>query len=358
MLYEVDFLPVGDTFGDAIVIRYGDEESGYWLHVVDGGRTDTSQTIINHIEKYYSGYHINHMVLSHADNDHACGLIGVLKHFEVKNLWMNRPWLYAGEVLHHFHGNFTHQGLIDEMKERHPYLVELEQIANEKGTQIHEVFQGAKIGCFTILAPSRQRYIDLIPDLEKTPTSYKVEDASSQQFGLLKSLMEAAKKWLEEKWDVETLSDNPQPPTSASNESCVVQYAQLGERGRDRVLLTADVGPVGLTEAADYAHALQLPMPKFVQIPHHGSRHNVTPAVLDRWLGPRTAEGTHVGTAFCSIGANKPDYPRGQVKNAFMRRGFKVYSTRTAWLSHYEGEGHPGVVPATPEEFDSKVEAP
>lgn len=354
MTYEVDFLPVGDSYGDAIVVRYGDEQSGYWLHVVDGGRTDTSQTIIDHVEKYYPGYFINHMVLSHADNDHACGLIGVLQHFEVKNLWMNRPWLYANEVLQHFHGNFTLQGLIDAMKEMHPYLVELEQIAIDKGTQIHEVFQGTQIGRFTVLAPSKPRYIDLIPDFEKTPTSYKTEDAAPQQFGLLKSLMEAAKKWLEEKWDIETLSDNPQPPTSASNESCVVQYGQL-EEGKG-VLLTADVGPVGLTEAADYAQALQLPMPKFVQMPHHGSRHNVTPAVLDRWLGQRKAEGSVVGTSFCSIGANKPDYPRGQVKNAFIRRGFKVFATRTNWLSHYSGEGHPGIVPATPEEFASRVE--
>lgn len=355
MAYEVDFLPVGDSFGDAIVARYGNDQSGYLLHLVDGGRTDTSQTIIDHIQTFYPGYYINHMVLSHADNDHACGLIDVLRHFRVDHLWMNRPWLYAGEVLHHFHGNFTLQGLIDAMKEKHPYLVELEQIALAKGTQIHEVFQGSQIGGFTVLAPSKQRYIDLIPDLEKTPTSYKAEDAAPQQFGLIKALLEAAKKWLDEKWDVETLSDNPQPPTSASNESCVVQYAILDGKG---VLLTADVGPVGLTEAADYAQLLQLPMPGFVQMPHHGSRHNVTPTVLDRWLGPRKAPGVHVGTSFCSIGANKPDYPRGQVKNAFIRRGFKVYATRTHWLSDYSGGGHPGVVPATPEEFADKVEAP
>lgn len=353
MAYEVDFLPVGDSFGDAIVIRYGDDTAGYYLHVVDGGRTDTAQTIIQHIDTYYPNYFINHMVVSHADNDHACGLIGVLERFDVKHLWMNRPWLYASEVIQHFHGNFTLQGLIDDIKERHSYLVELEKLALQKGTQIHEVFQGAQIGRFTVLAPSRQRYVELIPDFEKTPTSYK-EDAAPKQFGLLKALMEAAKTWLDEKWDIETLADNPQPPTSASNESCVVQYAEL-ESG-SRVLLTADVGPVGLTEAADYAAALRLQTPNFVQMPHHGSRHNVTPAVLDRWLGPRKPEGTHVGTSFCSIGANKPDYPRGQVKNAFIRRGYKVYATRTKWLSHYAGNGHSGMSPAVAEEFASKVE--
>ncbi|WP_200232388.1 ComEC/Rec2 family competence protein, partial [Rubrivivax gelatinosus] len=289
MAYEIDFLPVGDSYGDAIVVRYGDETSGYYLHVVDGGRSDTGQTIINHIDRFYPGYFIDHMILSHADNDHACGLIDVLRRFDVKNLWMNRPWLYANEVIQHFHGNYTLAGLIDEMKKRHPYLVELENIAESKGTQIHEAFQGNCIGRFRILAPSRHRYVDLISEFEKTPTSYRAEYRAPSQLGLLRSLKEQAMKRLEEAWDVETLSDNPQPPTSASNESCIVQYAELDNRG---VLLTADVGPEGLTEAADYANALNLRMPGFVQMPHHGSRHNVTPAVLDRWLGPRKAKGT------------------------------------------------------------------
>lgn len=355
MPFEVDFLPVGDSYGDAIVIRYGDEGAGYYLHVVDGGRTDTADTIIKHINDYYPGYHINHMVVSHADNDHACGLIGVMKHFKVKHLWMNRPWLYAQQTLHHFHGNYTLQGLIDEMKERHSYLVELEELAKAQGTQIHEAFQGATIGQFTVLAPTRERYISLIPDLEKTPTSYKADSATTS-FPLLKSILEAAKKWLEENWDVETLSENPQPPTSASNESCVVQYATL-EEGKKRILLTADVGPVGLTEAADYAASLGFSYPTFVQMPHHGSRHNVTPTVLNRWLGPKKAKGTESGTAFCSIGANKPEYPRGQVKNAFIRRGFKVFANRKGMISHYSGAGHPNLYALTPEPFDDKVES-
>ncbi len=355
MPFEVDFLPVGDSYGDAIVIRYGDAGTGYFLHVIDGGRTDTADTIIKHINNYYPGYYINHMVVSHADNDHACGLVGVIRYFKVKHLWMNRPWLYAQQTLQHFHGNYTLQGLIDEMKQRHSYLVELEELAAAQGTQIHEAFQGATIGRFTVLAPTRERYICLIPDLEKTPTSYKVESATTS-FPLLKSILEAAKKWLEENWDVETLSENPQPPTSASNESCVVQYATL-EAGK-HILLTADVGPVGLNEAANYAASLGLSYPTFVQMPHHGSRHNVTPAVLDRWLGPRKAKGTAIGTAFCSIGAGKPEYPRGQVKNAFIRRGFTVYANRMIAISHSSGGGHPGFGPLPPETFDEKVEAP
>lgn len=351
MSYEVDFLPVGEGSGDAIVIRYGDDVNGYYLHVVDGGRAATAETIITHINTFYLGYYINHMVLSHADDDHATGLIGVMENIEVKNLWMNRPWLYADQILHHFHGNFTLQGLINNIKERHPYLVELERLAIEKGTHIHEVFQGARIGAFTVLAPTRERYITLIPDFGKTPNRYTTEAADSREFSLLRSLVEGAKTLLEN-WDIETLASNTE--TSASNESCVVQYAVLEEKG---ILLTADVGPIGLAEAADYGAQLGLNRPRFVQVPHHGSRHNVTPSVLDTWLGPKQPPGTVVGTAFCSVGSNKHEYPRAQVKNAFMRRGFKVYSTRTKWISHYKGAGHPNMAPAVAEEFANEVES-
>ena len=53
MKYEVDFFPVGEGSGDAIVIRYGDDMNGYSLHVVDGGRTETAEAIINHISQSY-----------------------------------------------------------------------------------------------------------------------------------------------------------------------------------------------------------------------------------------------------------------------------------------------------------------
>lgn len=348
-MYEIDFLPVGPGNGDAICIRYGNDQSGYYLHVVDGGYTDTADTIISHIETHYGKhYFINHMVLSHADNDHAAGLIGALNRLKVENLWINRPWLYAAEILPHFHGNYTLYGLIQKIRDMHPYLVELEKIANSKGTLIHEVFQGNMIGPFRVLAPSRRRYISLLPDLDKTPTSYMDEQVAA----FLKGMLEGTKNWLDETWDIETLSNNPRPATSASNETCVVQHAIIEN---SRILLTADVGPSGLNEAADYANSLGLLQPPhFVQVPHHG---NVTPAVLDRWLGPRMAKGGTYGRAFCSIGVGKFDYPRAQVKNAFQRRGYPVHVTRGVSKTHFYGrELRPGWSPSTPELFADRVE--
>jgi beta-lactamase superfamily II metal-dependent hydrolase len=237
------------------------------LSEIDGGFASTADTVINHIERTYgTGRIIAHVVLSHADNDHATGLIGILEHFEVRNLWMNRPWRWAAQCIDSFHGNYTVDGLVVKMRAMHPYLIELENIAARRNIPVHDVFQGHMIGPFRVLAPSRNRYIKLIPDLDKTPPSY--EEAKGPINYMLNALREVAEK-VKEAVDVETLDDNP-PTTSASNETSVVQHAVIDGQG---ILLTADVGPEGLTEAANYAGALGLLIPpRVVQIPHHGSR--------------------------------------------------------------------------------------
>lgn len=329
--FEVDFLPVGeDGSGDAITVRYS-IGAGFGIVVIDGGHTSTAETVINHITSFYgSDVIIDDMVLSHADDDHARGLIGVLNHFEVRRLWMNRPWLYCAEIIDFFHGNFTLAGIEREIKERHPYLVELEAIAASKGTEVRDVFQGAEIGPFTVMAPSRQRYIDLVPELAKTPDTYGTASVVGNIWGAAKSAVKA----VFEAWNVETLSDNPEP-TSPSNETSTVLLGQLGSK---KVLLTGDVGPEGLGEAALYANALgRLSAPDLVQVPHHGSRRNVTPTILDVWLGEALLEGTR-GVAYCSVAKGKlGTYPRRTVSNAFRRRGYPVHVTHGNAKGHRHG---------------------
>jgi hypothetical protein len=334
--YEIEFLPVGESSGDAILVRYGDERNGYAIHLIDGAYTDTAERIIKHLDTYYGERIIDHMILSHADDDHATGLIEVLKNCVVSNLWMNRPWLHAAEVVQNFHGNYTVAGLASKMRELHPYLIELESIALRRRIPIHPTFQGAQIGAFTVLAPSRERYISLIPELDKTPTSY-APSAAADIFGGLGLLekIKAGVKWIKETWQRETLVDGLE--TSASNETCLVQWAQLDGHN---VLLTADVGPKGLQEAAHYAYQRGILVPpQFVQVPHHGSRHNVSKSTLNWWLGEPLADPTATtrGVAYCSVGEGEKaeEYPRKVVSNAFLRRGYPVHVTRGISKRHY-----------------------
>jgi hypothetical protein len=94
----------------------------------------------------------------------TAGLIPVFEPFDVKNLYMNCPWLYAYEVIDQFGGNWTIEGWIADVRSRHEYLAELEDIARSRNMEPQEAFRG--IGPSLVLAPSRQRYVSLIPDLE------------------------------------------------------------------------------------------------------------------------------------------------------------------------------------------------
>ena len=82
-------------------------------------------------------------------------------------------------------------------------------------------------------------------------------------------------------------------------------------------------------KAAHYAVAAGLyGMLSLVQVPHHGSRRNVTPAVRDTWLGkPMERINAKVGSAFCSVDNDAATYPRKTVKNAFTRRGYPDYES-------------------------------
>jgi beta-lactamase superfamily II metal-dependent hydrolase len=355
MAYEVDFLPVGDSNGDAICIRYGTPETGYTIHVVDGGYTDTGQDIVNHIKKYYDNpTFIDHVVCTHADQDHASGLKTVLENFQVGALWVNRPWLYAGEIIDSFHGNWTVDGLQKHIRSEYSTIADLEDIATRRGIPIREVFAGYNIGAFKVLSPFKAEYLKLIPDLDRTPQSY-AEQASQRDFGTraLAYLKEALQNFVET-WSTERLGGY-EFDVGASNESSVVQMGIIDGR---RIVLTADAGPKALSDAFDAANQMQIMgTPDVFQVPHHGSRRNVTPAILDKWLGTPVTEGTTRGTALCSVGKNKPEYPRRRVANAFLRRGYPVISTRENPKSNYYGmPNKPGWVAAKPEPFFHQYE--
>jgi hypothetical protein len=348
MPFAVEFLPVGDSDGDAILVQWG-EENGYWLNLIDGGYASVGENVIAHIEEHYGrDVTIHNMIVSHADNDHAAGLIPVFKRFNVGTLWMNRPWLYAHEVIDEFHGNWTIEGWIEYVRDQHEYLVELESLARARGMEPREIFQGAQVGVSHVLAPSRERYVKLIPDLDKTPPPYKSEAAG------VRGLFEAARDVLnrvKETLQIETLDADP-PATSASNETSVVQ---LVSHENHSALLTADAGPEALAEAADYAATLGVNRPDVVQIPHQGSRRNVTPVVLNAWLGQPNGGADERGQAYVMVGAKKPDHPRKKVKNAFIRRGYPVFVGRTGWMRSYWGFAARGV-PLTAEPFSHDVE--
>ncbi len=363
MAHEIDFLAVGDgeRSGDAIALRYSYGDS-YGIHVIDGGDQDAGERMVDHIRKYYeSPTFIDAVVCTHGDDDHSSGLREVVKAFDIGGIWMNRPWMYAHLVIDAFKDKrMTEASLERHLREEYPILVEIEEIAQDRRIPMYEAFQRGTPGAFTILAPSRERYLQLIPEFSRTPEQAASHQSHSSVWTnplakVAQPVLDAV-KWVAETWGLETLEENVE--TSASNESSVVQLAQLDGK---RILLTGDAGVIALGEAANYAEGRGCPLPgiDFMQVPHHGSRHNVSPSSLDRWLGPRLPDGGSRGTvAYASVAKATKTHPRKKVVNAFIRRGAKVYATKGTSVWHHRGTPlREGWGPVNPLEFSEHVEA-
>jgi beta-lactamase superfamily II metal-dependent hydrolase len=364
---EIEFLPVGDASkaGDAIVVRYG-EVGAYQLMIVDGGNVESGKELVTHIRSQF-GYNsvIEHVVLTHSDTDHASGLREVLAEFPVRNLWLHMPWTFAGESRPFFaNKSWTDDGLEKALRNEYSLIDELVTLAIEKNITVQQPFAGATIGPFRVLSPFRGVYPRLIPQFDRTaaPDQAAIEAVNcwigKQPNALAKfiaNIVEKIQNLTTETWGNERLKDGG--VTSATNETSVVLY---GECSAGKVLLTGDAGYWGLSMAAHYAEQSGLALQNFdfVQIPHHGSRRNVGPTILNHLLGPiRLESAARTSLALVSSPKDDATHPRKMVLNAFLRRGFNWSATQGVKKVYWGGfpprPGYSGLPPAM---FHTQVE--
>jgi beta-lactamase superfamily II metal-dependent hydrolase len=363
--YEIEFIHVGtgNRNGDAIVVRYG-EAGNYKILVYDGGTLKSGEDVVAHIKQNYNTTVVDDVVNSHPDGDHASGLRVVIEELDVKRVHMHRPWEHSSKILEYFKdGRITDTSLAERLQEKMRAAYEVEQLALERNILQPEPFQGMSIGGFVVLSPPQDWYIhSLIADFEKSPEPKAEKSFAAGAMDSLTKVIETARAkietWIDEHWDLETLHEDVE--TSAENESSVVLYGPYGSS--KGLLLTGDAGVQALSRAADYLEGRGYSLPnnlRFVQIPHHGSRHNVSPSVLNRILGPILPHGSErKKIAFASTSTECDTHPRKVVTNAFMRRGFNCYQHRNkSWIRQVVGTmPHRSATTLVPIPFHSKVE--
>jgi beta-lactamase superfamily II metal-dependent hydrolase len=364
--YEVDFLPVGngEKSGDGIAVRFGNlagDRNEQFVIVIDGGTQESGQALVDHIRKHYQTDEVDLVVSTHPDADHASGLKVVLEQLEVNRLWLHRPWQHSADIRGRFaSARLTTGGLKRFIRKSLTTARDLEELAQQKDIPIDEPFSDVSLpfqglGIF-VLGPSEDYYESLLPHFRCTPKA-KEEPADA----LLARLIELAKEGVKrifESWGFETLTDPEEDATSPENNSSVVLLLHIGDRV---LLLTADAGIPALARAANHAEDLGINLPDadFVQIPHHGSRRNVGPTLLNRILGPKLPEGSPMKlTAFVSASKEgAPKHPAKKVTNAFQRRGAKVIGTLgDGILHHHNAPRRAGWHAATPIPFYDQVE--
>lgn len=362
--YEIDFLPVGNgnKSGDAIAIRYG-TQGNYKIMAVDGGTKKSGQKLVEHIREYYQTDYVDYVVNTHPDQDHASGLTEVLENLRVGELWIHRPWAYIDKIVKYIDNPQTpfsrdRRTTIQSIKDRfqweyYKYAKELERIANKKGIIINEPYENSQIGEFIVLSPSKNWHLfNLIPNSNKTE---EIVSTTESSYTLIRTGLENILN-IGESLGFETLRNGGE--TSRENESSVILYAKFNNQG---ILLTGDAGNEALQKAYKFAidNGVDISQNlKFIQIPHHGSRRNVSPKILNQIIGAVGKKEKESITAFVSAGKNDINHPRRVVTNAFIRRGCKVIETKGSTKHHHRGmPKREGWTIAKPTPFYDKVES-
>lgn len=328
MSVQIEFLAVGDETkgGDAIIVCIGPPEGPrheQTIIVVDGGYKANGDQIVEMINTWYGTNQVDIVVSSHPDQDHISGLFPVLEQMDVRQLLMHLPWNHSSELAAIRPYEFKSAKLSDYVEKSLTEASSLDQLATRLGIPIIEPFTGVGTanGTFQVLGPGRDFYeeqLALVPDGGTTSTR------------LTKMLTDLARKAVHFVEDLFTdnLSDNE--TTSPRNNTSVISL--ISDPDSDyQILLTADAGIPALERVVPELRARGINPGDLdlVQVPHHGSRHNVGPTLLNDLLGQPGVDGGR-GQAVASVPAKNPNgrHPNKRVTNAFRRRGYPVTVTQ------------------------------
>jgi beta-lactamase superfamily II metal-dependent hydrolase len=357
--YEVDFLPVGEgeKCGDAIALRFGTllaNPPQQTVVVIDGGFKESGAALVEHIRGYYNTEVVDAVVSTHPDNDHSSGLETVLNELDVRNLVMHLPWNHTQDTSHLFEDDrVTDESVKRALKESLETARNLEKLAKQKKINIVEPFWGLTgfNKAVRVVGPTEEFYKNLLPGYRGTP-----EPRAGLAYGfkqLVEKTKEAVKK-IAENWGYETLDDTGE--TSAENNSSAILLFTIGDQS---LLFTGDAGIPALSEAVErlQAEGFDFSTLRFVQVPHHGSRRNVGPTLLNTLIGPKTSQPITIKTAFASVPPEgAPKHPAKKVTNAFLRRGAPVHVTADGKKCYRQNAPERGWSNSIPLPFYDEVE--
>ena len=365
MPFQVDVFPVGDksTSGDAIALRFGRFDTGrrddQFVTVIDGGFLETGQTVVRHIREVYRTDTVDAVISTHPDADHASGLEPVMTDLRVGALYMHQPWNHTEDIARMFtDGRVSDDSVAAGIRESLQDVRDLETTARRRGIPIIEPFTDVALGLneqnkIMVVGPTLAYYESLLPEFRCTPAA-----RNQGLVAAVRRILEQGKELalsVAEQLHIETLQD-PIEETHAENNSSVVSVVRSD--GQD-MLFTADAGIAALTNVLDLLDSRGYDMSnfQFIQVPHHGSKRNVGPTLLDRLLGPRLNSDVELKKAFLSASKEgEPKHPSLRVLNAFRRRGARVYRPNTGLFLYHSNAPRDGYLTAQPAPFFSQVE--
>lgn len=313
------------SLGDADSLLVTHWADGRYIRVLIDGGNKGSAPIVRQFLKNRGISHLQHVVCTHPHDDHAGGLVDLLADLTltIDHVWIHRPQLHVSMLLVEYALNQTH-GLrrAEVIQETLKTIDTLTAICATRRIPTSEPFAGAQIGPLTVVGPTVDYYSELVAQFANTDairaSEALVSNLPNQAF--LESLLESMNPPVSE-----SLEANPE--TQPENNSGAI-LAMQHDSGLH--LFTGDAGAQALLRAAQQ---YRLGGCHWMQIPHHGSRRNITEPLI-QYFCPKHAFVSAKGSL---------KHPRRAVINAFKKVGACVYST------HYPNSGdlwhHRGSVP-------------
>jgi len=349
MQYQVDYIPVGtgEKGGDAIAFRYGDFSNPTKQNVViiDGGTKDSGKLLVDHIKEHYGTVDVDLVVASHLHSDHISGLTEVLENLNVKKIALHCPWDHTNSIKKMTSTTSSYGRLQTKLEKSLSGLSALVDLAESKNIPFIQPFQGESIldGLF-VLGPSKAYYQQLLANFSVTP-EVKEEHRIDKIFSAVKEAI----SWVVEALHIETLTDD-YPDTDPENNSSLILLLIVDGK---KFLFTGDAGKDALGRAIEYTDSINFDLSNldFFDVPHHGSKRNLGPAILNK-LKPKQA--------FISCPQQgDPKHPSRKVVNALIRRGCAIHTNKSGLPLCHPSDDAPtreGWGPAVPESFFNQVE--
>jgi beta-lactamase superfamily II metal-dependent hydrolase len=356
---EIDLLPVGDgkKSGDCIALRFGNLHEGKdWQHVIiiDGGYANTKDKLRNHLEKYYKckkngRFVIDLAILSHPDLDHVSGLVELLNddEFEICEIVASIPWDTLDDEWFK-DGRITKKSLGIRLQNAFEKLNQLEKLANEKNIKLSSPTISAKpfkLGDAKLffLGPKQAFYNKCISNCSKTPE--QADNVCPMKYFATNNQINAA----EESYYPDFIKWYNNEGTTPINESSIIF---LFEYDGHKILFTGDAGKEALENAIAFAQRYNIDLSDIdiIKMPHHGSRKNVNPDIMDELKGKNTS---------CYISCVADDlghHPSKRLLNMLIEKGYKVYSTSGCTLHRGWNEPNRGWTTAKAFEIQNKMD--
>lgn len=323
--FEIDMLDV--RAADAFLIHaYAKQPSGYeyeYIVLVDAGNEGDGEKVLNHIQKYYNQQYIDLVIITHCDADHYGGMKYLIdKHnegasFSIKKVWVHDPYVHVDvddvkyirkdetlrERLNAAYAFSDGSNLLDMLDKSH---INREEVFSE------DAYDSLNI---KVLGPDKEYYESLIPDF-RVNLDFKEEQPEDEYTGLV------CYSQTEDEFLSRALEDAYDDKSKVNQSSIIFAFCP-----KDEVFLfTGDAGKEAIEKVLQHYEGLE--NINWLKVPHHGSKHNLNNAIIEK-LRPKVS---YISTEKYSKYANKCTV------NALKKVG-RVYSTHKdrSNLWHHEG---------------------